>query len=310
VVEEIGEASSDEEGDEEEPIYDQPDEGEEDLNEDGESPIYDRPDDGEEDDPYCEISEENIPGLRPPSPTACLPPHAALPAGKGAPLAVKSFKGINDWELAPEHRILQGKGGAPTVPMRSPVSLRLDQKPTPPPVGRGGSREDTGEDTYLPIIGSGPSDSVPLSGDKTKLYSPPHNPITERPELDRDYEDDAALEGDDYGGDDSDTYYIMIRKPEELMPPSCLFNNLDRAEADRLLRAKGVNGTYLIRAGSHAGSEKVLSVWHEDRCRHYKLFKDEVRPRHCQMAYVMKPTKMRAIVQALRGNLRILLPDL
>ena len=44
----------------------------------------------------------------------------------------------------------------------------------------------------------------------------------------------------------------------------------------RLLRAKCVNGTYLIRAGSHAGSEKVLSVWHEDRCRHYKLFKDEV----------------------------------
>lgn len=44
----------------------------------------------------------------------------------------------------------------------------------------------------------------------------------------------------------------------------------------RLLRAKGVNGTYLIRAGSRAGSEKVLSVWHEDRCRHYKLFKDEV----------------------------------
>ena len=45
---------------------------------------------------------------------------------------------------------------------------------------------------------------------------------------------------------------------------------------NRLLRAKSVNGTYLIRAGSHAGSEKVLSVWHDDRCRHYKLFKDEV----------------------------------
>ena len=27
----------------------------------------------------------------------------------------------------------------------------------------------------------------------------------------------------------------------------------------------------------HAGTEKVLSVWHIDRCRHYKLFKDEVR---------------------------------
>ena len=48
------------------------------------------------------------------------------------------------------------------------------------------------------------------------------------------FQDDEALEGDDYGGDDSDAYYIMIRKPEELMPPSCLFDNLDRAEADRL----------------------------------------------------------------------------
>lgn len=45
----------------------------------------------------------------------------------------------------------------------------------------------------------------------------------------------------------------------------------------RLLRSTGRDGTYLIRAGSHAGAEKVLSVWHSDRCRHYKLFKDEVR---------------------------------
>ena len=47
----------------------------------------------------------------------------------------------------------------------------------------------------------------------------------------------------------------------------------------RLLRAKGRDGTYLIRAGVHAGAEKVLSVWHIDRCRHYKLFKDDVRKR-------------------------------
>lgn len=45
----------------------------------------------------------------------------------------------------------------------------------------------------------------------------------------------------------------------------------------RLLRGMGRDGTYLIRAGSHAGAEKVLSVWHFDRCRHYKLFKDDVR---------------------------------
>ena len=30
-----------------------------------------------------------------------------------------------------------------------------------------------------------------------------------------------------------DPYYIMVRKPEELMPPSCLFDNLDRSEVDR-----------------------------------------------------------------------------
>ena len=53
-------------------------------------------------------------------------------------------------------------------------------------------------------------------------------------------------------------------------------NTMCALSALRLLRAKGMNGTYLIRAGSHAGAEKVLSVWHKDRCRHFKLFKDEV----------------------------------
>lgn len=49
-------------------------------------------------------------------------------------------------------------------------------------------------------------------------------------------QDDEALEGDDLYADDSDAYYIMIRKPEELMPPSCLFDSLDRAEADRSVK--------------------------------------------------------------------------
>ncbi len=44
----------------------------------------------------------------------------------------------------------------------------------------------------------------------------------------------------------------------------------------RLLRHQGSDGTYLIREGRRAGAEKVLSVWHIDRCRHYKLFKDDV----------------------------------
>ena len=39
-----------------------------------------------------------------PSPTSTLSPPSHH--GKGTPLAVKSFKGIDDWELAPEHRVL------------------------------------------------------------------------------------------------------------------------------------------------------------------------------------------------------------
>ena len=58
---------------------------------------------------YSEITEEVIGVARLPSPTSTQPLHPTLPGGKGVPLAVKSFKGINDWELAPEHRILRGK---------------------------------------------------------------------------------------------------------------------------------------------------------------------------------------------------------
>lgn len=60
-------------------------------------------------------------------------------------------------------------------------------------------------------------------------------------------QDDRALEGDDYGGDDNDPYYIMIRKPEELMPPSCLFDNLDRSEADRYVcRSSNRSGVHIL----------------------------------------------------------------
>ena len=51
---------------------------------------------------------------------------------------------------------------------------------------------------------------------------------------------------------------------------------IDVLYVHRLLKEKNRDGTYLIRGGSHAGAEKVLSVWHIDRCRHYKLFKDDV----------------------------------
>ena len=40
-------------------------------------------------------------------------------------------------------------------------------------------------------------------------------------------DDDGPYEGD------SDAYYILFRKPDELMPPSCVFDKLDRVDADR-----------------------------------------------------------------------------
>lgn len=44
-------------------------------------------------------------------------------------------------------------------------------------------------------------------------------------------QDDAP--DDDADEDDDGGYYIMFRKPEELMPESCLFDRLERSEADR-----------------------------------------------------------------------------
>ena len=45
-------------------------------------------------------------------------------------------------------------------------------------------------------------------------------------------------EKDSYSEDDDDDnedggYYIMFRRPEELMPSSCVFDRLERGEADR-----------------------------------------------------------------------------
>ena len=38
---------------------------------------------------------------------------------------------------------------------------------------------------------------------------------------------------DDDDGDDGDPYYIMIPKADELMPKECIFDRLERAEADK-----------------------------------------------------------------------------
>lgn len=69
---------------------------------------------------------------------------------------------------------------------------------------------------------------------------------------------------------DSDGEYIAPDNQDLL--PKAAFRNVDRDGADDLLRARLVNGLYLFRESANAGSEKVLSVWTGDRCRHYKVF--------------------------------------
>jgi len=50
--------------------------------------------------------------------------------------------------------------------------------------------------------------------------------------IDHTLQDDAS--GEDTDSDDgSDAYYIMFRKSDELMPQSCVFEQLDRVDADK-----------------------------------------------------------------------------
>jgi hypothetical protein len=48
-------------------------------------------------------------------------------------------------------------------------------------------------------------------------------------------QDDGNFNPDDDADDedDGDPYYIMIPKADELMPKECIFDRLDRAEADK-----------------------------------------------------------------------------
>lgn len=243
-------ATYDDDDDDEEDPYDVPEtiegEDDEDHNYDDPSTLFEKPgdqegnDEDDEDDPYTKIDDGTFP---------------------------------------------LGRVGKPSVPSRSALSLQS-------PISNMSAalqaiKEASADDSpYLPIIAGGPArDLQAAQPDLSRTSSPPvnsSNTIQPPGHDDHDYVEDNGEDGIGVGGDDDDDeeedddggYYIMFRKPEELMPPSCLFDKLERQEADRLLKDKDRDGTYLIRGGSHAGAEKVLSVWHIDRCRHYKLFKD------------------------------------
>jgi len=233
-------------------IYDDPDDEDHPYSQpDEEDRIYDQPD-GDVDDPYSQIGDGSA-NFPPGHPQSLPSPNVG-----SAPLHVKNFRNIDEWEVTPENR-LAGKGGAPLVPLRSIVSLQPSRTQT---VGQGGPVAskplvarvlEESEDTYLPIIGSGPSSdggalsspehtrpsSPPVQDDSQKIMRGGHEIVL--PSLEKreegDYVDDSLPddEDDSYQGDESDAYYIMFKRPDELMPPSSIFDRLDRADADRYM---------------------------------------------------------------------------
>ena len=47
-------------------------------------------------------------------------------------------------------------------------------------------------------------------------------------------QDDTNFDpNDDEDGDDDTPYYIMIPKADELLPKECIFDSLERADADK-----------------------------------------------------------------------------
>jgi hypothetical protein len=71
--------------------------------------------------------------------------------------------------------------------------------------------------------------------------------------------------------ENSDSDHESI-SPTTRNPTPKTFQHVDRDRADEMLRSRLTDGLYLFRESANAGSEKVLSVWTGDRCRHYKVF--------------------------------------
>jgi len=62
---------------------------------------------------------------------------------------------------------------------------------------------------------------LPMTG---CIFSPSSSPNDEK---------DSNSDDDDDDNEEDGGYYIMFRRPEELMPNSCVFDRLERGEADR-----------------------------------------------------------------------------
>ena len=146
----------------------------------------------------------------------------------------------------PKKRILAGSVKLPSMAMQD-----TPRKPAPYQ-----PKANEPQNTNMPQQPRSPHDPrrkpVPTPRSKQTTVEPPRLP---------------DHEFDDFGGNQC----AAMDDTQDVLPKSA-FRNVDREGADRLLRAKGVDGLYLLREGSNAGSDKVLTVWTHDRCRHYKVF--------------------------------------
>lgn len=77
----------------------------------------------------------------------------------------------------------------------------------------------------------------------------------------------ALTESHDHSAD----YVAPVVNP---LPAGCMQPEFSRDRAEDILRSMNVCGMYLVRNGSEDNSQ-VLTVWSKDRCKHYKIFKQE-----------------------------------
>eukprot|EP00117_Sycon_ciliatum_P013900 scpid29876/ scgid14383/ SH3 domain-binding protein 2 len=75
--------------------------------------------------------------------------------------------------------------------------------------------------------------------------------------------------------DEECDYIFPEVENRDILPASVFQDGMDRDTAEGILKRLNHTGSYLIRSGSAQPNQKVLSVWTEDRCRHYKVFFDE-----------------------------------
>ena len=160
-------------------------------------------------------------------------------------------------------RLIDDEDEPEAQPIPSQVSQQSDKAPT-------GARTKKGLAGAIKMLPSLPMSAMPLKPAPYRAKArdeSPADPVKKPIPTPRSKQGPPTLPPKDSGNSDSDEESI----PSINQNPKT-FQHVDRDRADEMLRSRLTDGLYLFRESANAGSEKVLSVWIGDRCRHYKVF--------------------------------------